>query len=494
MTPCSALSSSVISKSSQLVYDPVLQGEEMDFSNVDFAEFGHSSYYQLPTPVDHANGSSPDVTQLELDLNMNDPRIEVFSVSDLNAASYSWPSSTMVIEKPLDPSLDKRFERATPVVGIERQCQPYFEIVRKHIMIIDQQEFLQSIISVEKHQCMALKHAVAMSGSNACGESELAMESYLAARFHLERAENLADSSSFLNIETVQALILVARFECTHVSGPKALLTIARLMQLIGLLGYDRLDQSSPEDDDDSSHILVPNPHSSGSLQKIRQTYWVAFSIHCNAAASFPSCLPVKDKDIFTTMPAPNSAIDSAADQVVYLPEEITASTASRLSVFSLFIIAMKLVVCGDRHRQMTKKYVSDAASDYNFCIVHEKIRGQASIAFNSLSTPEFLDRPDPELRVLTFIVILGVRIDWYKTAIIGSRKAEFLTSAAREYRNSALAVANAMCDLVLQADITDAKQVMCPQMILSFREVGEHNGLTHEYLYLPNIRERTLT
>ena len=169
-------------------------------------------------------------------------------------------------------------------------------------MLIDQQEFLQSIISVEAHQCMALKHAVAMSGSSACGESALAMESYWAARYHLERAENMTDNSSFLNIETVQALLLVARFECTHVSGPKGLLTIARLMQLIGLLGYDMLDQSSSEEEKDSCHILMSKSHSSGNVQKIRQTFWIAFSIHCNATASFPCCAPVKDEGVSSSL------------------------------------------------------------------------------------------------------------------------------------------------------------------------------------------------
>ena len=169
-------------------------------------------------------------------------------------------------------------------------------------MLIGQQEFLQSTIFVETHQCQALKHAVAMSGFNACGESKSATESYFAARFHLERAENMADNSSFLNAETVQALLLVARYECTHVSWPKALLTISRLMQLISLLGYDMLDQNLPEDEESSSHILLPRSYSSESVEKIRQTYWIAFSIHCNAAATFPSYVSIKDKDVSSSL------------------------------------------------------------------------------------------------------------------------------------------------------------------------------------------------
>lgn len=188
-------------------------------------------------------------------------------------------------------------------------------------------------------------------------------------------------------------------------------------------------------------------------------------------------------------MPVPSPT----TDRLVYLSDEITKSMACRFSVFSLFIVAMKLVVCGDRHRQMTKKYVSDTASDYNFCYVHEKIGRQVTVVFNSLSTPELLDPPDTELRVLTFIIILGIRIDWFKTAILGSQKAEFLSHLTTEYQNSALVVANAMCELVLQADVTDVKRVCAlllpPKNTLSFCQVGEHSGHTYECFYFPNIR-----
>ena len=76
-----------------------------------------SSYHQLPTLVDSVNGSGPDKAQSELDLNMNDPRTDGFSVSDVDAAvpadfaSYMWQSTAMVKEKPLDPSFNKHFER-----------------------------------------------------------------------------------------------------------------------------------------------------------------------------------------------------------------------------------------------------------------------------------------------------------------------------------------------------------------------------------------------
>lgn len=91
--------------------------------------------------------------------------------------------------------------------------QSYFDIVQRHLPLIEPQVFSKSTMGNDTHQCKALKLAVAMSGATACGESSLAMEQYSTTRFHIERAESLADNSSFLNLETAQTLILVARFE-----------------------------------------------------------------------------------------------------------------------------------------------------------------------------------------------------------------------------------------------------------------------------------------
>jgi hypothetical protein len=244
--------------------------------------------------IDIMNSSGTDGTPSDLDLN----------IANLN-------------DNPPGPTFNPLFEQPTPFSGLEQQyvphydknmdtlsnyapCryQPYFDLVQKHMMLIDQQEFLQSVVPMETHQCMALKYAIALSGSTACGESALAMESYIAARFHLERAENLAENSSFLNVETVQALLLVARFEFTHISGPKGLLTIARAMQLLSLLGYDVLDQTSAEGEKGSPQMMLPTTHSPGRIQLIRRTFWIAFAMHCNAAAIFPCCIPVKDSEV----------------------------------------------------------------------------------------------------------------------------------------------------------------------------------------------------
>jgi hypothetical protein len=147
----------------------------------------------------------------------------------------------------------------------------------------------------------------------------------------------------------------------------------------------------------------------------------------------------------------------------MYPSESFLKNSGQSSNVFSLFIFAMKLLVRGDRHRQRTHQYILDSTSDYNFCIVHEKIGREIMFTFSALSAAESLGGPNTELQVLALIIILGVRLDWFKTAIVAVQKASFLTHAANEYRDSCLAIANTLCDLLVQAGITDENQVFAP-------------------------------
>jgi len=246
--------------------------------------------------IDIMNSSGTDGTPSDLDLDManlkDNPPGPKFKFNPL----FEQPTPFSGLEQQYVPHYDKHISLSSNHALC--RYRSYFDIVQKHMRLIDQQEFLLSVVPMETHQCMALKYAAALSGSTASGESALAMESYIAARFHLEQAENLADNSSFLTLETVQALLLVARFEFTHISGPKGLLTIARAMQLLGLLGYDVLDRTSAEGEGDISQMMPPKAHSREYIQMLRRTFWIAFAMHCNAAASFSCCIPVKDNEV----------------------------------------------------------------------------------------------------------------------------------------------------------------------------------------------------
>ncbi|EEQ34061.1 conserved hypothetical protein [Microsporum canis CBS 113480] len=165
--------------------------------------------------------------------------------------------------------------------------QAYYDLVQKHLQLIGQMEPLQSTLSVNTHQGQALRYAVGMAGANTCENSQhLQQQCYVAARFHLEMAETQTDSSSLLSLETVQALILVARFEFTHAREATALITTARLSRLLSLLGYDKLGGYDARTDKDG--VLSPV-----RLEEMKRTFWIAFLIKCHASTRCPGWEPI---------------------------------------------------------------------------------------------------------------------------------------------------------------------------------------------------------
>jgi len=109
----------------------------------------------------------------------------------------------------------------------------------------------------------------------------------IAARSHLDKAEMQADGASFWNIETVQTLILVARYEFTNACAARAILTTGRLMQLLSLLRYDRLDCSTRAgSDSDRFASLAPSVDDPNRLHDVRRAFWIAFSLNCHATAN----------------------------------------------------------------------------------------------------------------------------------------------------------------------------------------------------------------
>ena len=155
----------------------------------------------------------------------------------------------------------------------------HFDVVQKHLPFIDRHKFEQSINRSEiPHQQLALKYAVAMSGAGtAATPSQKGEQCYIAARSHLEKAEIQIDGACPWNIETVQALTLVARYEFINTNPARALLTTNRLMRLVTLLGFDQLDQSDDSTDCPERFVNLALPlQRLERLHEARCTFWIA--------------------------------------------------------------------------------------------------------------------------------------------------------------------------------------------------------------------------
>lgn len=136
---------------------------------------------------------------------------------------------------------------------------------------------MSSTIKSDNHQSQALKYAVAMWGASLLQDNEASAKLYTEARSHIEKAQREVDNSSFLNLETAQAMVLMTRFEFPT-AKQRALLTLASLMQLLMLLGYDRLDGSPADRDPALDH-------------EKRCTFWIAFGMHCNSSGTMPNVI-----------------------------------------------------------------------------------------------------------------------------------------------------------------------------------------------------------
>lgn len=131
------------------------------------------------------------------------------------------------------------------------------------------------------------------------------------------------------------------------------------------------------------------------------------------------------------------------------------------LSALSVFALAMRLATYTYQHRRMTTANVNKTGgADYNFCLKHEHIETMTNSIFASLPPSTLLTGPDGELRVLASIIALGARISLYKAAVVNVQKAAFLAPVVGEIRKMSVSAANAMCEVLLRADVLKPNQV----------------------------------
>jgi hypothetical protein len=169
--------------------------------------------------------------------------------------------------------------------------------------------------------------------------------------------------SSSLNLETVQTLILIARYEFTQKHATRAIITMARLTQLVRLFEVDNLDRRE-----------TPNA-ASQHLQKIqesRNTFWIAYSLHCHSSILFSRCDPIDietvcaqpyppdslsspthDAKIHTALPLDSTERDDYTPHL-FLSEAATHPQSDVLSPLAIFVLAMRLAAFTEQHHRMT--------------------------------------------------------------------------------------------------------------------------------------------
>lgn len=189
----------------------------------------------------------------------------------------------------------------------------------------------------------------------------LEQQCYVAARSHLEMAETHMESSS-LNLETVQTLILIARYEFTRTLATRAIITMARLTQLVRLCELDNLDRRETPSAA-SQHLQ--------KIQESRNIFWIAYGLHCQSSILFSRCEPIDIETVCAqpyhpdplSSPTHDAKIHTALplDRArrlypphIFLSEAAIHSQNDVLSPLAIFVLAMRLAAFTEQHHRMT--------------------------------------------------------------------------------------------------------------------------------------------
>ena len=153
--------------------------------------------------------------------------------------------------------------------------------------IINQNRFFRILQQTPRsHQVSALSHAVAMAGASLSDDfSHLESMCYYSAWHHIEQAERQKDGSDFLNLELLQALLLVIRFEFTETDCALAFITQGRAIRLAKLLCLDMIDTDQMPLSRDTMRRPLKAPDNAEEVEERRRTFWVAFNMDFFTAA-----------------------------------------------------------------------------------------------------------------------------------------------------------------------------------------------------------------
>ena len=201
--------------------------------------------------------------------------------------TFDWMNQPLTALEPMDDLLLNQPQKATQS-GPEEDLSPtdlsslhdrYFESVYYSFPFINRDKFMIESTVSGGPAASALVYAVALAGCSHITpeDSERQSTCYNLARDYAERCER-EDCMSDLNF--VQALLLIGRFEATSQKLERSWLTLGRAAMLCRLLRLHRMDEVSHDQNTESGESqnspLFSLPHTEDPvlLEERRRTFW----------------------------------------------------------------------------------------------------------------------------------------------------------------------------------------------------------------------------
>ncbi|KAL8729265.1 MAG: hypothetical protein Q9166_004886 [cf. Caloplaca sp. 2 TL-2023] len=169
--------------------------------------------------------------------------------------------------------------------------QTYFDTLHRCFPMINEVRFrsMSPFLSTNR-EIAGLSHAVWLHASSLLPEKYVQWEEhcYQSARHHLEKLETEDAVGTFMPIDALQAVILIALYEFKQMYFARAWMTIGKAMRLAQMFGLHKMD-GNPMARQDSG--FQPGMHPTRDwteLEERRRTFWVAFNVDWYASSRIP--------------------------------------------------------------------------------------------------------------------------------------------------------------------------------------------------------------
>ncbi|KUJ12841.1 uncharacterized protein LY89DRAFT_592586 [Mollisia scopiformis] len=349
------------------------EGGKHESSNTLHVDIGDPSVFddldiQMPLDLDQSLMTSAEDN--ETFSRSFDPLITTpfsgINLSDLSSAPLDdaslWAMIELGVEEPLPPQ-----------DTIDELTEIYFTKVHPSIPIIHQSRYLASLsLPTHSRPPISLRYAIlSHSASITPSYHHLHIHFHLLSRKYAQIAETSPNRQKYINIQHVQAWLLIAMYEFKMMMFPNAWMTTGRAVRICQMLGLHRLDGLGLD-----VKRTLRGVGERGEREERRRAFWWGFSMDRYAAVGTGWPLIVDERDIVTNMPCSEEAFEQGMDDApgISLAEAMSPAHASSLSPFAGCVVVASLTGRVFQHLHRPTTTVSEEEENLEFWKRHRSI------------------------------------------------------------------------------------------------------------------------
>ncbi|KAI9819302.1 MAG: hypothetical protein M1827_007459 [Pycnora praestabilis] len=181
----------------------------------------------------------------------------------------------------------------------------YFDGVHPYLPMINRDTFGIMSVSPQQTDLSSLSYAMAMLGASSTEEyTLLEKHCYRRSRADLEMIERQEDGGRLINLQVLQACLLIALYEIKRQNFARAWMSIGRAIRLTLMLGLHKMDLNGPSLSSPGFQPGLPATQDWTEIEERRRTFWVAFNLDWYASIRSGSSMTIEESEITTRLPS----------------------------------------------------------------------------------------------------------------------------------------------------------------------------------------------